>query len=157
MAVDRRAIVAVLRDGLPADLATDTDTDDETIRVAPIVRAWLADGPHGLTDDRAELEALCRQIDVRKRVSTQYDRQWKRRDPELAAAPGVVAAVAAALLGDADDRLTRHDDEGFALKCVNSALKALELYSDRGAVAAVPALRAWAIELLDRHTDGWEW
>jgi hypothetical protein len=122
------------------------------IWVPSLVRRWLADGPGGCRD-RDALDALCRQIDVRKRVSEAYEPEWKRREPETMVGAEVMSGLVAVLLGDADARLACDNDVGFALKCVNSALKAVDLVPGG---PQVPALRAWAVELLDGHTGGWE-
>ena len=81
------------------------------------------------TEARAELDALCRSIDVRKQLDG---------DPSDAAAV-VERLVLGAAAGDTD---------GFGLKCANSALKALDLRSD---IPDASALRIRAIELLDRR------
>jgi hypothetical protein len=134
--VDRGATVATIAEGIAA--APDAGSAETAARVA----AWLRDGAR-----RPELDALCRQIDVRKTVATAYDEGWTRRDPETTVDAATMAGVVAVLLrAAAADPLGAED---WALKAVNSALKALELV-DVG--PAGPALRGWAVELLDART-----
>ena len=53
------------------------------IVVPQLVLGWLAAGPAVFVDaDRRRVDALCRQIDVRRKVSEVYDDGWKRREPE---------------------------------------------------------------------------
>jgi hypothetical protein len=108
---------------------------DAPISVPALVRDWLARGPAVFTGpDRAHLDELCRQIDVRKRVSVGYGDAWSRLDPETPAPPPVVGGVIAVLLANAagvgspgpGDTL----NDGWGLKCTNSALKALDAWSD---------------------------
>ena len=146
MTVDRRALFDSLGASQPSGSV------DAPISVPSLVGRWLAEGPGGCREPD-QLDALCRQIDVRKRVSEAYEPGWKRRDPEAMVGAEVMSGLVAVLLGDADARLAAGADVGFALKCANSALKALDLLPQG---PQVPALRAWAVELLDRHTGGWE-
>jgi len=94
---------------------------------------------------------LCRQIDVRKKVSAVYAAGWKRFDSEVPAEPAVVSGLVAVLLANAcrvgAPGLGGSRNDGWGLKCTNSALKALEL---REQAPYVSDLRAWAIEVLDR-------
>jgi hypothetical protein len=78
--------------------------------------------------ERANLEARCREIDVRKKL-----------DGEPAAAAAVVEALLASAAHPAPD--------GWDLKCINSALKALDLRTD---VPGAGELRVRAIEMLER-------
>jgi hypothetical protein len=122
------------------------------IVTAAIVRDWLASGPRVFDgDDRAALDALCRQIDVRHRISRRYGRAWKRVEPEEAAPAAVVSGVAAVLLANAAGVGEPGPDgalnDGWGLKCVNSALKAVELVPD---LPRRPELVAWAMTVLDR-------
>lgn len=136
MTVDRVATVAEITGAITA--APDADATGTPARVA----AWLRDGA-----PRAELDALCRQIDVRRQVAAAYDPGWTRREPETTVDASTMAGVVAVLLrAAAADPLGA---DGWSLKAVNSALKALELV-DVGAVG--PALRGWAVELLDART-----
>ena len=123
------------------------------IAVAQLVCDWLAAGPTVFTGaDRRRVEALCRQIDVRRKVSEIYDDGWKRREPEVPVASETMAGVVAVLLANAGPISTADatsDDGGWGLKCANSALKALEL---RDAVPEAASLRAWALAVLDHRT-----
>ncbi len=128
------------------------DAPDAPVSVPMLVRRWLDAGPRIFTDrDRADLDELCRQIDVRKKVSVGYAEGFKRLDAESPAPPAVLSGVVAVLLANAvgvgqpgpDGSL----NDGWGLKCTNSALKALEL---REEAPLSPVLRAWALETLDR-------
>lgn len=114
----------------------------ETIATAARVAGWLAEGPPGVAD----LDALCRQIDVRHTIAAEYAPGWRRVDPETPADAATVAGAVEVLLTAAADRDA--DDDGRGLKYVNSALKALELTE----VPDAPRLRAWALRLLDDRT-----
>ncbi len=125
---------------------------DAPIDVVACVRGWLVAGPRVFVgDDRAALDALCRQIDVRGRISSGYGPDWARRDPEVPVGAETVAGVVAVLLGNAGviGAGVGERDGGWGLKCVNSALKALDGFE---AVPAAPELRAWALAVLDDRT-----
>lgn len=123
------------------------------IVVSQLVRDWLAAGPAVFVDaDRDRVDALCRQIDVRRKVSAIYDNGWKRREPEVPVAPETMAGVVAVLLANAGPISTADatsDDAGWGLKCANSALKALDLREEMPEAAS---LRAWALAVLDHRT-----
>ena len=123
------------------------------IVVPQLVLGWLAAGPAVFVDaDRRRVDALCRQIDVRRKVSEVYDDGWKRREPETPVSAETMAGVVAVLLANAGPISTADatsDDGGWGLKCANSALKALEL---RDAVPEAASLRAWALAVLDHRT-----
>jgi len=83
--------------------------------------------------DRTAIDARCREIDVRKKLDGE---------------PADAAAVVEALLGAA----ASESPDGWDLKCVNSALKALDLRTD---IPDAGELRVRAIEMLDRkRPDG---
>ena len=136
MTVDRReledSVTAALAGAFPADPMT----------TAARAAAWLAGTP-----PRRELDALCRQIDVRRMVATQYGDDWARHEPETLVDGPTMAGLVTVLLRAAGTDAARAD--GWSLKGVNSALKALDAV-DVG--AAAPGLRAWALELLDAGT-----
>ncbi len=138
------------RDGLLASLLVELPSVDASgaIATSALVRRWLQHGS-STPDDRRSLDALCRQIDVRKRVSQTYGMAFQRVDPELPAHPTVVGGLAAALLAHAAHFGGSPHDDGFPLKCINSALKSLEFHG----VPHAPQLRGWALELLDAHTE----
>src|SRR4051812_26718419 len=98
MSTTVETVFADLRGEIPEQAAP----SDDSISVAALVARWLADGPHVFTgDDRDALDALCRQIDVRKRISATYRPGWARTDSEVPAAPAVAAGVVAVLLANA--------------------------------------------------------
>jgi hypothetical protein len=78
---------------------------------------------------RADIDALCRQIDVRK---------------QLDADPAFALAVIEQLLEQASTPAA----DGWNLKCANSALKALDLRPD---LENAGQLRIRAIEVLERR------
>jgi hypothetical protein len=134
------------------------EAPDAPISVPALVRTWLERGPAVFDGpDRVTLEALCRQIDVRKKVSEAYGAGFARLEPETPAVPGVVSGLVAVLLANAarvGDRAARPDgaiDDGWGLKCTNSAFKALDLRDD---APHASELRVWAIDVLDRHESG---
>ena len=116
------------------------------ISVAGLVKTWLDAGPMVFRGElRATLDALCRQIDIKKKVAAAYGENWKMLEPWQAADLAVTSGLAAVLLGNTS---AGEDSElGWRLKCVNSALKLLDLYPDP---VHRPALLAWAWEVLDR-------
>ena len=122
--------------------------------VAAVARAW----PAVFTgDDREELEALCRQVDVRKKVSAGYDAGVEATRSRSAGRPcgrerrRRGAARQRGGRGRTGHRRARND--GWGLKCTNSALKALELRDD---LPHASELRVWAIDVLDRMRDAEE-
>ena len=122
------------------------------IVVPELVLGWLAAGPTVFVDaDRDRVDALCRQIDVRRKVSVVYDDGWKRREPETPVSAETMAGVVAVLLANAGPigPADGADDGGWGLKCANSALKALEL---RDKLPDAASLRAWALAVLDHRT-----
>ncbi len=122
------------------------------IVVPRLVLDWLAAGPAVFVDaDRVRVDALCRQIDVRRKVSVVYDDGWKRREPETPVSAETMAGVVAVLLANAGPigAADAADDGGWGLKCANSALKALEL---REQLPEASSLRAWALAVLDHRT-----
>jgi hypothetical protein len=114
------------------------------VATAARVEAWRS-APPGVAD----LDALCRQIDVRHRVSAAYGPDWKKLETETPADAATVAGVVAALLTAAEPGPDGAEDGGRGLKYTNSALKALELAD---AIPDAPRLRAWALRLLDDRT-----
>lgn len=150
----RRRRLSRDHDELFAELAEMQPAEPPTtpISVPRLVKGWLDAGPRVFEgDDRDRLEALCRQIDVRRKVSVGYQEGWKKLDPETPADPSVVSGLIAVLLANAGHvgQPGPHDslNDGWGLKCTNSALKALELGDD---LPGDPTLRAWALEILDQ-------
>jgi hypothetical protein len=122
------------------------------ICVPALVARWLQREPAVFAgDDRESLDALCRQVDVRKKISAGYGPDWTRLDPEVPADPGVVSGLVAVLLANAAGVGSPGSDgsrnDGWGLKCTNSALKALEL---RDQMPYASELRVWAMDVLDR-------
>jgi hypothetical protein len=115
--------------------------EDAVISVARLVALALDPAADG-ADRRAVLEALCREIDIRKAVSAVYGAGWTKTDGARPAEPVVISGVAAALLVDASKDAERGP------KYANSVLKLLDRYT---AIPHRPQLRAWAWEVLDRR------
>ena len=141
MTVDRRELLADLLEAQPLG------ERDAEISVPALVRTWLGDAAtRAAAPPRSEIDALCRQIDVRKRLSVRYGSGWATAAPEEPAPEVVVVGAAAVLLATAE---AGSAGDGWGLKLVNSALKALDLIAP---TPEVPAIRGWAVELLDRAT-----
>jgi hypothetical protein len=139
-----------------ARIQPDADAPGD-ISVAALVARWLGRGPAVLAgDDRECLDALCRQVDVRKKVSAGYGPDWKRLDPEVPAESAVISGLVAVMLANAAGVGSPGPDgsrnDGWGLKCTNSALKALEL---REQAPYASELRIWAMDVLDRIRDTW--
>lgn len=153
MTLDRSSLVQSVFDALPAA----PDTADDGIVIAELVRTALR--PHlahsGTSSDSAStevvtLDAICRQIDVRKKLAKHYGPDFAKSPNETDAAPAVIVGAVALLLSNATSLQQRHDTTGRALKYINSASKALDFTT----TPHVPSLRGWAIELLDIHAQG---
>ena len=144
MTIDHNQLFARILTQIPSNTKPAAAID-----ISALTRGWMQQSID-TEFPRTTLDALCRQVDVRKRVSAFYAADFKRHEPESDAHPAVIAGVAAAMLATAQQLSGSSDDDGFALKCLNSALKALMLTS---AVQCAPQLRAWALELLDAHTE----
>jgi hypothetical protein len=147
-----RELFAALAAALPPPEAGDTPA----ISVPKLVEGWLGRGPERFAGaDQGTLNELCRQIDVRKKVSAGYGAGWTRLDPEVLAGAEAVSGVVAVLLANAGGVGEPGPDgarnDGWGLKCVNSALKVLELRDD---IPHASDLRVWAMEALDRVRTG---
>lgn len=115
------------------------------ISLSALVKRWLDAGTAvSQHEQRIVLEDVCRQIDVKKKLFETYDENWRPTTPDRRAHPSIVGGVVAVLLANA---WSDSGDTGWRLKCANSALKALDLCPTLPHGAA---LRAWAIETLDR-------
>ena len=93
---------------------------------AAVVGARLGDGIAAPGAERDEINELCRQIDVFKRLQADYSAGWKPDKEAPLAAPEVVAGATCVLLINAEPATTGNDPDGWSLKCLNSALKAIE-------------------------------
>ena len=118
-------------------------SDPSTIATATRVEEWRTGPPPAAAD----LDALCRQIDVRHTVAAAYGPGWTKLDDETRADAATIGRVVDVLLTAAE--AGGADDGGRGLKYVNSSLKALDLDD---AVPDAPRLRAWALRLLDDRT-----
>src|SRR5580765_5767994 len=108
VSIDRRELFETLARLQPGAEGTTTGNGAE-ISVPALVAAWLERGPAVFAaDDRARLDTLYRQIDVRKKVSAAYGAECKRLDPETPAEPAVVSGLVAVLLANA----AQHDGWG---------------------------------------------
>ena len=92
-------------------------------------------------EERTEINELCRQIDVFKRLQADYSADWKPDKDAPLAAPEVVAGAACVLLINAEPAAAGSDGDGWALKCLNSALKVIEQHEQLPMRAE---LNAWA-------------
>jgi len=146
----RHMLDAVLRD-LPARPEPDAGLIDTAGLLIRLADRWPSPPDER---ERSDLQMLCRQIAVPKRVLKSYstDRRKPARE-ELLPSP-FWALLIAVLLVHAErwpdeDTLSR----GLALKCLNGALQALDIadgFADRVPLVACPpvphlaALRSWA-------------
>ena len=96
------------------------------ISSAAVVRARLGEGVAAPGPERDEINELCRQIDVFKRLQADYSADWKPDKEAPLAAPEVVAGATCVLLINAEPATTGNDPDGWSLKCLNSALKAID-------------------------------
>jgi len=111
------------------------------ISSAGVVRARLGAGIAAPGEARTEVNELCRQIDVFKRLQADYSVGWKPDKEAPLAAPEVVAGATCVLLINAEPATAGNDPDGWSLKCLNSALKAIE-QNDQLPLRA--ELNAWA-------------
>ena len=101
-------------------------TAEGRISIAAVVAARLTAGIAAPGDARTEIDELCRQIDVFKRLQADYSADWKPDKEAPLAAPEVVAGATCVLLINAEPAAGGQDADGWSLKCLNSALKAIE-------------------------------
>ena len=102
------------------------DNGEGRISIAAVVAARLTAGIAAPGEARTEINELCRQIDVFKRLQADYSADWKPNKEAPLAAPEVVAGATCVLLVNAEPAAAGNDADGWALKCLNSALKAIE-------------------------------
>jgi len=96
---------------------------------------------------RAKLDALCRRIDVFKRLAALYDERFVDEvDP--AALPPEVCFTLAYVLIRAAERL-EDGERGQALKFLNSAGNALNIYTAAGGVVGAPLLESLFFQTFD--------
>ncbi|GEM_PF-1401655 len=96
------------------------------ISSAAVISAKLGSGAVATGKERDEIDELCRQIDVFKRLQADYSADWKPDKNAPPAAPEVVAGAACVLLMNAEPAAAGNDADGWSLKCLNSALKTIE-------------------------------
>ena len=102
------------------------DSGEGQVSSAAVVAARLTAGIAAPGAQRDEVNELCRQIDVFKRLQADYSADWKPDKEAPLAAPEVVAGATCVLLVNAEPAAAGNDADGWALKCLNSALKAIE-------------------------------
>ena len=102
------------------------DSGEGQVSSAAVVAALLTAGIAAPGAQRDEVNELCRQIDVCKRLQADYSADWKPNKEAPLAAPEVVAGATCVLLVNAEPAAAGNDADGWALKCLNSALKAIE-------------------------------
>ena len=101
-------------------------TTEGQISIAAVVAARLTAGIAAPGEARTEINEFCRQIDVFKRLQADYSADWKPDKEAPLAAPEVVAGATCVLLINAEPAAAGSDADGWSLKCLNSALKAIE-------------------------------
>ena len=102
------------------------DSGEGQVSSAAVVAALLTAGIAAPGAQRDEVNELCRQIDVFKRLQADYSADWKPDKEAPLAAPEVVAGATCVLLINAEPAADGQDADGWSLKCLNSALKAIE-------------------------------
>ena len=114
------------------------------------LRAFLKEIVGEATLDAAalrRLEALCRRVDVQKRLHADYDPDFRKPTPQSAAAdPNAMPALICALLRAAQDC----GERGLSLKFLGSADNALGLYAAAGGVRGIAALESLIARTSDR-------
>lgn len=122
MSTEPAEIIAKIAALQPAAAAT----AEGQISSAAVVGAKLGGGIAAPGEQRDQINELCRQIDVFKRLQADYSAGWKPEKEAPLAAPEVLAGATCVLLINAEPAATGSDADGWALKCLNSALKAIE-------------------------------
>lgn len=122
MSTEPAEIIAQVAAIQPAAAAT----AEGQISSAAVVGAKLGGGVAAPGQERGQINELCRQIDVFKRLQADYSADWKPEKDAPLAAPEVVAGAACVLLVNAEPAAAGHDVDGWSLKCLNSALKVIE-------------------------------
>jgi hypothetical protein len=122
MSTEPAEIIAQVAAIQPAAAAT----AEGQISSAAVVGAKLGGGVAAAGEERSEINELCRQIDVFKRLQADYSADWKPEKDAPLAAPEVVAGAACVLLVNAEPAAAGNDADGWSLKCLNSALKVIE-------------------------------
>lgn len=122
MSTETAEIIAQVAAIQPAAAAT----AEGQISAAAVVGAKLGGGVAAPSEERGEINELCRQIDVFKRLQADYSADWKPEKDAPLAAPEVVAGAACVLLVNAEPAVAGNDVDGWSLKCLNSALKVIE-------------------------------
>ena len=122
MSTEPAEIIAQVAAIQPAAAAT----AEGQISSAAVVSAKLGGGVAAPGEERGEINELCRQIDVFKRLQADYSADWKPEKDAPLAAPEVVAGAACVLLVNAEPAAAGNDGDGWSLKCLNSALKVIE-------------------------------
>ncbi|MFM8562137.1 MAG: hypothetical protein ACKOB9_08590 [Solirubrobacterales bacterium] len=122
MSTEPAEIIAKIAALQPAAAAT----AEGQISSAAVVGAKLGGGIAAPGEQRDQINELCRQIDVFKRLQADYSAGWKPEKEAPLAAPEVVAGATCVLLINAEPAATGSDADGWSLKCLNSALKAIE-------------------------------
>jgi len=147
---------ACLLEELQANLPPVPQGDDghiDTRRVLLRLAGVRPDLPSGR--DREDLEALCREIAVRRRVLQTYDPGWRKGDRQAPLPAEWWPLLIAVLLAFADREWpTEEDDSGMALKSLNAALAAIDIAETLDDVAIRPDMRCWTEEILGTVSGG---
>jgi|GEM_PF-6879990 len=102
--------------------------------------------------DRAALEALCRKVDIAKKVWKDYSPDWKTaRVKEPLPLNWWPLLVAAFLQGATQAQSLPADERPVCLKFLNSAFRALDLYRAAGGKDFADELEQWADDLAGRE------
>lgn len=107
-----------------------------------LIRAW----PQKLTKEDIEfLNKLCRKLDITKDVSEYYEVNWKRSESSASLDLQFWPTIIAVLLAYPHDN---EDNCGQALKQLNTALTAIDLFTHRGGTKYLKELKLCAEDRL---------
>lgn len=85
-------------------------------------------------ENRSDIEALCRKIQVAKRVDSAYGKGWKKLEHRVDIDPCAWPVIIWTLIGFSEPRMwVGPEAEGLALKCMNAAFVALDLAREASA------------------------
>lgn len=100
--------------------------------------------------ERTALDRLGRKVDIAKRVCSAYDGSWEKPVDSNPLPPPFRPALVAAFIDAASRQdVSTEDGLGAALKLVNSALNALDLFGEEGLGSWLAPLTAAAVAVLD--------
>ncbi|WP_375202114.1 hypothetical protein [Hyphococcus sp.] len=128
------------------------ETKDGAISLHETLADLLARASAFGENDYATLEALCRRIDIFKKLHEHYDAAlMKPADAKTPAKKETYPALAYCLIAASQKSAS---DAGLAMKFLNGAANALGAYEDKGGARAAVALESLLSAAFDRIGDG---